>query len=259
MDFREFEVMYRAEGRHWWYQGLRAVLFRRAGLLDPASRSWAILDAGCGTGGTLAALRASGHLGAQGFDYNEPALHFCHRRGLHNVRRASITAIPFPDGEFDLVISNDVLCDAGTDNEAVALQELYRVLRPGGRLFLNLPAYPFLRSEHDQATDVDRRYTMRSLRARVTAAGFEQPRLSHWNAVLFPVVLAVRLARKRGKERDKSVARSDIQVPAAPVNRILTTIVKLESRLMDWVTIPFGSSVICLARKPAGSGRTIHE
>jgi hypothetical protein len=152
------------------------------------------------------------------------------------------------------VISNDVLCDAGTSNEGQALHELYRVLKPGGRLFVNLPAYPYLRSEHDQATDVDRRYTMRSLRQKIEAAGFEVVRLSHWNATLFPVVLAVRLSRRKGQTRDKSVARSDIQVPPAPINGLLAQLVKLEGRLMDRTTIPFGSSVICLARKPARPG-----
>lgn len=250
MDFHEFEIMYRAEGRHWWYRGLRDILIRRTGLACPESRAWRILDAGCGTGGTLGALRRSGHLHAQGFDFNAQALYFCRQRGLHNVRQGSITDIPFPADEFDLVYSNDVLCDAGTSNETAALRELYRVLRPGGRLFLNLPAYAFLRSEHDQATDVDRRYTMRSLRPQVAAAGFQILRMSHWNAILFPVVLVVRLSRKRGQDRAKQVARSDINVPPAPLNRLLTAIVRVESRLMDHFTIPFGTSVICLARKP---------
>jgi SAM-dependent methyltransferase len=251
MDFREFEVMYKAEGRHWWYRGLREMLFRRAGLRDPASREWTILDAGCGTGGNLQALRRSGHIYAQGFDYAEAAVQFCRQRGLHNVRQASITDIPFPGDEFDLVYSCDVLCDTGTSSQEQALAELYRVTRPGGRLFLNLPAYAFLRSEHDAATDVDRRYTMRQVRAMVETAGFTVERLSHWNATLFPVVAAVRLARKRGKSRDRTEARSDIQVPAPPINRLLTAIVRTESRLTDWISLPYGSSVLCLARKPA--------
>ncbi len=261
MDFREFEVMYRAEGQHWWYRGLRAVLFRRTGLHDPASRTWAILDAGCGTGGNLSALRASGHLHAQGFDYAVSAVHFCRQRGLHNVRQASITAMPYLDDEFDLVYSCDVLCDTGTSSEAMALAELYRVLRPGGRLFLNLPAYAFLRSEHDAATAVDRRYTRRQLRHLVEAVGFRVERLSHWNATLFPLVVAVRLARKHGKRRDRSEARSDIQLPPAPLNRLLTAIVRGESRLMDGISIPWGSSIICLARKPgrAVKGNRTHS
>lgn len=256
MDFREFEIMYKAEDRHWWYRGLRSVMFRRAGLRRAQSREWRILDAGCGTGGSLMALRRTGHPHAEGIDYSEAAIFFCrNRRGMTNVRQASITDMPFPDNTFDLTISCDVLCDAGAANETAALSELYRTLRPGGRLFLNLPAYSFLRSEHDQATDVDRRYTMRSLRAGLDRAGFEVERISHWNATLFPVVLAVRLSRRGGRTRGKHEARSDIHVPPAPINRLLTAIVTLESRLMDYMTIPFGSSIACVARKPARPGK----
>jgi hypothetical protein len=92
---------------------------------------------------------------------------------------------------------------------------------------------------------------MRGLRAGLQGAGFEIERLSHWNATLFPLVLAVRLSRRRGKTRAKHEARSDINVPPAPINRLLTAIVTLESRLMDHMTIPFGSSIACVARKPA--------
>jgi SAM-dependent methyltransferase len=251
MDFREYEVMYRAEDRHWWYAGLRDILFRRTGLDQPRSRAWHILDAGCGTGGTLQALRHTGHLHAQGFDYSADALYFCRQRGLRNVREGSIMAIPFPDSAFDLLISNDVLCDTGTPNESCALREMYRVLRPGGRVFLNLPAYTFMRSEHDRAVDVDRRYTMPQLRRMVRAVGFEIARMSHWNALLFPIVLAVRLRRKHGQERAQADAQSDIRVPPAPLNQTLTRIIRVESRLMDWITIPYGSSIICLARRSA--------
>jgi SAM-dependent methyltransferase len=256
MDLKEFATMYRAEGRHWWYRGLRAILFRRTGLDRPESRAWHILDAGCGTGGNLSALRRSGHAHAQGFDYDERAIFFCRKRGLDNVRQGSIVAIPFPDATFDLAFSNDVISDAGTPSESAALAELYRVLKPGGRLFVNLPAYAFQHAEHDRAVRTERRYTMRELRQKVEAAGFEILRLSHWNVILFPVVVAVRLSSKY-QHRDEE-ARSDITIPLAPINRLLTFIVKVESRLMDWITIPFGSSVICLARKPAGPGSEHH-
>jgi SAM-dependent methyltransferase len=249
MDFREFEVMYRSEETHWWYRGLRAVMFRRTGLNRPASRKWRILDAGCGAGGSLAALRQTHHIHAQGFDYSEPALYFCRRRGLNNVRRGSVTDIPFPDEVFDLAYSNDVISDAGTTDEMKAYAELLRVLKPGGLLFVNMPAYEYLRSEHDKAVNIGRRYTMKSLRRKLEDAGFEIVRISHWNVFLFPVVLLVRLLRKRGA--GSADARSDIEVPTAPLNALLSAVVELEARLSDYISFPFGSSIFCLARKPA--------
>ena len=258
MDFREFEIMYKAEDRHWWYRGLRSVMFRRAGLRAAAEPRVAHPRRRLWHGRLPHGPAPHGPPHAEGIDYSEAAIFFCrNRRGMTNVQQASITDMPFPDNTFDLTISCDVLCDAGAANETAALGELYRTLRPGGRLFLNLPAYTFLRSEHDQATDVDRRYTMRGLRAGLDRAGFEVERISHWNAVLFPLVLAVRLSRRGGRTRGKHEARSDIHVPPAPINRLLTAIVTLESRLMDYMTIPFGSSIACVARKPARPGKEI--
>ena len=252
MDFREYEIMYEAESSHWWYAGLRDILFRRTGLRRAVSRRWRILDAGCGTGGTLQALR--GHRSTWGFDYAPSALHFCRRRRLQNVVQGSILAIPFPADHFDLVISNDVLCDAGTIDDAQGLREIYRVLKPGGRVFINVPAYPFLRSEHDVAAAVEHRFTRRELRAKLGAAGFRVCRLSHWNTVLFPVVVAVRLARRGGTKLDDTQARSDIHVPAAPINRLLSAVIRLESRLLDLIDLPYGSSIFTVSQKPGGGG-----
>jgi SAM-dependent methyltransferase len=250
MEFREYEVMYRAESDHWWYRGLRSILFRQTGLDRPASRQWCILDAGCGTGGTLGALPQ--HRCTRGFDYAAAAIHFCRERGLQNVAQASILAMPFPDNTFDLVISNDVLSSLGDGKDGQGLREIYRVLKPGGRLFVNLPAYPFLRSEHDVAAWVEHRYTGPELRRKLHAAGFRIRRLSHWNLILFPIVLVVRLARRKGADLAAAEAHSDIRVPPLPINVALTTIIRVESFVLRYVDLPVGSSLIALAQKPGG-------
>lgn len=248
MEFREYEVMYRAESDHWWYRGLRSILFRQTGLDRPARRRWRILDAGCGTGGTLEALPPQ-HCAA-GFDYAAAAIHFCRERGLRNVAQASLLAVPFPANTFDLVISNDVLSSLGDGRDVQGLREIYRVLKPGGRLFVNLPAYRFLRSEHDVAAWVEHRYTGPELRHKLHAAGFRIRRLSHWNLILFPIVLVVRLARRKGADLAATEAHSDIRVPPPPINQTLAAIIRLESFVLRYVDLPVGSSIIALAQKP---------
>ncbi len=252
MQEHEYATMYQSEDRHWWYVGLRTVMFKRLGLprqpRTQALQQMRILDAGCGTGGTLNRLRA--YPCAVGFDYSLTALSFCHLRGLNNVRQGSIGDIPFPSSEFDLVVSLDVMCDAGTPPESVILAELYRVLKPGGRLYLNLPAYSWLRGEHDIAAGVVRRYTAAHLTKLLTAAGFEVQRLTYWNTLLFPLVLAVRLSSRLGMPTDPNTARSDVKVPFAPLNRMLTNLIRLEAAWLGNHNLPFGSSLACVAVKP---------
>lgn len=252
MQEHEYETMYRAEDTHWWYVGLRTVMFSLLGLprtpCTAAERQLNILDAGCGTGGTLNRLRR--YPCAVGFDYSATALKFCRRRGLVNVRQGSIGDIPFPDNQLDLAISLDVMCDAGTPPENIILGELFRVLKPGGRLYLNLPAYKWLRGEHDIAAGVVRRYTATGLSTLLHNAGFTIQRMSYWNTLLFPLVLGVRLASRLSLPQDPSTAISDVKVPFAPANRILTNIVRLEAAWLRQFDLPFGSSLACVAVKP---------
>lgn len=249
MEFEEFKIMYEAEDTHWWYRGLRGVMFSLLGLERQNRRDVKILDAGCGTGGTLQALRDAGFSNTEGFDINPPALHFCEKRGLGNVRLGSIMEIPFESEAFDIVVSNDVLNDVGTTNETLALEQLHRVLKPGGRLFLNLPAFGFLRSEHDRATDVARRYTRAQIKQTLEAAGFKVKRATYWNMLLMPVVIAVRILRREREQDLSKPARSDIQVPPGPINELLTLVMRLERLLMRVVDLPVGSSVAVVAVK----------
>jgi len=256
LEYEEYKIMYEAEDTHWWYRGMRGVMFRLLSLSKRPSRQPRILDAGCGTGGNLYALERAGYTDLSGFDLSPIALEFCHKRGLDHVRQGSITDIPFDSDTFDIIVSCDVVTDAGTDNEMTALHELYRVLRPGGRLFLNLPAFSFLRSEHDRATDVARRVTVPEIKRKLTQAGFRMRRSTYWDMFLFPVVVAVRLLRRERPEDLSNPARSDIVLPPAPVNVALTLCVRLEDLLLKQVNLPFGSSVAVVAVKPRGDKRS---
>lgn len=250
MEFEEYRIMREAEDVHWWYRGLRGVLYTLLDLDKLRGRQPHILDAGCGTGGNLFSLEQAGSTNLLGFDFSSDALHFCRVRGLDNVCRSSLMAIPFPDNTFDIVISCDVINDGGLPDEMQALREIYRVLRPGGRVFLNLPAYSFLRGEHDRATSVVRRYTARSISRKLAQTGFRVRRATHWNMFMFPIVLAVRLLSRMRKRDTERLARSDINVPPAPLNLLLTLVLGLERTLLTRINLPFGSSVAVVAMKP---------
>lgn len=244
--------MYRSETVLWWYVGLREYVLDWLGLLDTHTGPrpmYTLLDAGCGTGGMLERLGAHGM--AFGFDLAPHAASVSrHRRGCRCVARASLAAIPAADERFDIAVSLDVISDAGVEIEGAALRELYRVLKPGGRLVLNLPAFRSLGGEHDVAVRTARRYTAREARALVERHGFTVERLSYWNMAATPAVWLVRRLSRR-KPLDAASAHSDITPPPAPLNAALLTVTRLERRLLRRVPrLPFGSSVLLLARKP---------
>ncbi|MEA2574154.1 MAG: hypothetical protein QOH93_1452 [Chloroflexia bacterium] len=250
MEFEEYRIMREAEDVHWWYRGLRGVMFTLLGLERGEGLRTRILDAGCGTGGNIYALEQAGFGHVLGFDYNSHGIYFCRERGLDNICQGSLMSVPFRDNSLEIIVSCDVINDEGLPDEMQALRELYRVLAPGGRLFLNLPAYNFLKGEHDKATSVARRYTTRGIAKQLRSVGFKVQRVTYWNMFLFPLVLAVRsVSRLRGRDEHEQ-ARSDINVPPSPFNSILTMVLGLEHKLLRRINLPFGSSVGVVAVKP---------
>ncbi len=247
----EHDAMFESETVLWWYVALREYVLDWLRLSETPPRAvLTLLDAGCGTGGMLERLMPYG--AAVGIDLAPHAVRIARARRGCPVLRGSLAALPFPDETFDAAVSLDVISDAGVAVEAAALDELHRALRPGGRLLLNLPAFTSLAGEHDVAVRTARRYTTKQARALVEAHGFAVERCSYWNMAPTPAIWLVRQFSRR-KPLDAATAHSDITPPAAPVNRTLLGIARLERRLLHRVPrLPFGSSLLILARK----GRT---
>ena len=245
MKTAEFEVMYRVEDAHWWYVGLHRLLLA---WIDRVARGrrLRVLDAGSGTGRLLSLLSAHD---ARGVEIAPDARAFAARRGLSGVVPGSVTALPFPDASFDAVVSADVLSDLGAPGDAVALAEMARVLAPGGVLLLHLPAFPFLRGEHDLAVGVVRRYRRREVRALLDGANLSVRRLTCRMAFLFPVAAPFRVATRVRIPRASS-ARSDLRLLPGPLNRLLAGVVIAENRLiLSGLDLPLGMSVFAVAEK----------
>jgi hypothetical protein len=130
---------------------------------------------------------------------------------------------------------------------------MFRLLKPGGHAIVNVAAMPVLRGDHSMLSRELRRYSRDELRARLEAAGFVIQRLTYTNATLFlPLAIARLLQRRRGLRRE-SEADAEIAVPPAPINALLTAVMRLEALWLRAFDEPFGSSLLCLARKPEAS------
>ena len=239
-----------AEARHFWFRGFRAFvtpLLRRAAAASTAPR---ILDCGCGTGNNLALLSTCGQ--AYGFDLSEVGLRLGHTAGRRRLARATVAAAPFPSASFDIVTSFDVLYSLPEADEQAAVAEMYRMLRPGGYAVVNVAAMDILTGNHSVLSRELRRYSRASLRRLLEGAGFTILRLTYTNATLFlPMLIGRALQRRRGLSSEQDTeAQQEISVPPAPINAALSALLVLESAWLRLFDAPFGSSLLCLARKP---------
>ncbi len=240
----------RAEARHFWFRGFKR--FITPLLVDAVERRTdvRILDCGCGTGANLEHLARFGR--AYGFDLTEVGLRLGLEAGRTRLARASVAAVPFPDRSFDLVTSFDVLYSLPDEVERAAAQEMFRVLRPGGSLIVNVAAMEMLRGNHSVLGREVRRYSRDRLGRLLTRAGFHIVRLTYTNATLFPALVTLRaLQRWRGLKPEGAETSGDFHVPPAPINSLLAGALRVEAQWVKRFDLPFGSSLLCLATKPA--------
>ena len=244
MKTEEYKTMYDIEDNYWWYVGLRGLIISTMNRLKLKELNVRILDAGCGTGKVLAGCA---EYRSYGIDFSEEAVGFCKLRGLNNIVRGSISHVPFKGFCFDLVMSLDVLYHTNVKDDVETLKEICRVMSGGGILLLNLPAYNFLRSRHDEAIHTRHRYTRRDLKERVQEAGFEIEKITYRNTFLFPIAVLKRIFEKYFTADDTA---SDLKPLPFMVNKLFTYLLFLENRLiMSGIDFPFGLSIYCVARK----------
>ena len=238
----------RAEREHFWFHGFRR--FVRP-LLEEAARDLPdggrtrVLDCGCGTGNNLELLRRHGR--AFGIDLTYSGLAYARQHGERGLAQASATALPFPGGVFDIVTSFDVIYALDDHGAAAALQEMYRVMRPGGYLVLNVAALPVLRGNHSVLGGEVQRYTRAGLRRHLEAAGFSVKRLTYTNTSILPLVAGVRFGQRLFGHHESA---REISVPSAPVNAALSALLAVEAAALKVVDMPVGSSLLTLAGRP---------
>jgi SAM-dependent methyltransferase len=239
------DILHHVERDHWWFESLRQlVVTTLEARTAPGAR---VLDAGCSTGHLLAAVSPSYH--RTGIDMEPGAVELARRRPGIRFLTASIEAMPFQDGCFDVVVATDSISDEGVQDDRGALIEIHRVLRPGGSLILQVPAYGWLRSGHDAVTKTARRYTARTLGRLLADTGFTVEHLSYRVTALFPIAVLRRLVRRRRTQSDMARVRPSL-------NRALAALMLAENRAARSLRLPFGLSVFVIASASGNPDRS---
>jgi SAM-dependent methyltransferase len=246
MQPHTYPIMREVEDVHWWYVGRRRIIgsfVERicADLRKEGKTEARILDIGCGTGGNLELLSRYGQ--AEGVDISAEALDFCRARGLTNVRQGAAETLPYESESFDLVTGLDVV--EHLDDDVAGLREMRRVLRPGGRMLLFVPAFMLLWGVQDDVSHHRRRYTLAELRQKLRQADLQVMRASYANISFFGPILLGRLFMRASGLRPAS--ENNLNVSA--LNGVLGRILGAESWWLKRRNFPFGVSIICDARR----------
>lgn len=247
MESREYKKMYELEDTHWWFSGKRSLveIFLKGFGYNRADTK--ILDVGCGTGGMFGILTKWGEVYT--LDSNNLALYYCRLRGITRTVQAALPRLPFRDKSFDIVTVFDVLYHRTVKDDLEALKECFRVCKSGGRIIVTDAAFNFLRrARHDGPLHTCRRYTCRRLKERVEKSGFVVEKTSYTNSILFYPVILKKVFEMMGKINIKPTG-SDLRKTNIFLSKLLSFILKCEAIYLSRMSLPLGTSVICIGRK----------
>ncbi|TRX76168.1 class I SAM-dependent methyltransferase [Pseudomonas mangiferae] len=240
MENDVYLTMDRIERDHWWFRGRRVIvesLLKRTHL--PGRR---ILDVGCGTGGNLALLSGFGDV--LGIEPNPLARERAKTKAHCQVKDGYLPdGLDVEDGSMALISMFDVLEHIKEDK--LTLESLHRKLSGEGVLFLTIPAYGFLFSEHDRRHHHVRRYTRAQVKELLRSSGFTLEYISYFNTLLFPLAVFQRIFLE--KIFKKKLAADEL--PSRPVNMFFFNIMAFERHVLPWLRFPFGLSIVAVARK----------
>jgi SAM-dependent methyltransferase len=230
---------------HWWFAGRRRLFERLLQELKPTA-AWRVLEVGAGTGANLPVLEALGARQVVACDLSADALRHA-GPGRAVAARADAARLPFRSGSFDLLLAADVI--EHLDDDAAALEEFERVLRPGGHLVVTVPAFPALWGPQDVVAHHRRRYRRSALEPLVRRAGLRVRACFHFNYLLFVPIWAARKALLAARVR----VNSENEINTALMNRVLRRIFFADVDTAPRVRVPFGVSLCLIAEKGPGA------
>lgn len=239
----KYENIFVHQDTYWWYKGMQEIheSLLTSYLSKKRKKDIKILDAGCGPGAALIYLAKYGNV--IGVDISDEALQYAKKRG--KVKKGDLSSLPFADETFDIVTCFDVLYHKWV-NRNKAFLEIKRVLKPGGIALVREPAFNWLHSSEDIASQTKHRFTAGEMK-EAFGDSFDILKLTYVNFFLFPFAFlkrlpeVLRLKKKRGE--------SDASNISPTINNMLFSIFSLEPFFLRFLNFPFGTSILCVVKK----------
>ncbi len=241
----------------WYYQARARCLTRLVERhVATNGRPLDILDVGCGTGGTTAALEPFGRV--VGLEPSPLAIQLIKESHPDiDVLQGSVSDLGslFAAEQFDLATIMGVLYHRDVADPGAALANVGRVLRPGGWLIWNEGVHPILTRTHDEFVEAGRRFRPGEMRALLAGAGFRVESAAHLLGWAFPIALSLAVAHRvrqslRGPRALEAHTSDDRPLPGV-VNAALRELTYLEWACSRWhVKAPLGVAYLAIAQKP---------
>jgi Methyltransferase domain len=240
MDLKEQHILGPDIETHWYYvskgRALRSLL---AGLKVPE-----LLDVGAGSGVFARQFLDAGVCRrAVCVDPNYPEERI-EREGEREIEfRRSVERVTQP-----LILMIDVL--EHVEDDGALLRSYVERAPAGAHVLISVPAFQFLWSGHDVFLEHRRRYTGPEVEALVRRAGLDVVRSRYFFAILFPLIVLLRLYDRWRLHGGERAARSALTRQPPLANALLTWLHSLERISLLRFNRLAGLSVLCLARRP---------
>lgn len=244
MNHTEIQEMSNFEKTYWWHVGKKRLV---VALMDTyvGKKDLKILEIGSGGGEISKELLSYGKVYAN--DISDYALQLCKEKGVSGLILGDITELDLSKYHetFDVVLALDVL--EHIQDDVKAIQVVKGLLKPGGTFLINVPAYKFLWSAHDEVLHHKRRYTGYEISMKLSTQGFSIIKKTHFVFFMFPVMASFKFF-SNFISRDYNPKTAYIKLPDS-LNSLMVKILEFEILLLKKFNLPFGTTLSVVAKK----------